>query len=170
MTCQQGNGFVGCTPDSFGSWMPKLTHRESSCKKKLKYIHSIQTCRWYTETVTYRNLDVCDKATSHYYYNDDPSHRHNYVSPGLIGLMGLIQFITHRWWCHQMEIFFCVTGLFVRGIHGSTVNSPHKGQWRGALMFSLICAWINGSAINSEAGDLRRHCAHYDVTVIIKTW
>ena len=28
---------------------------------------------------------------------------------------------------------------FVRGIHRSRVNSPHKGQWRGALMFSLIC-------------------------------
>ena len=33
---------------------------------------------------------------------------------------------------------------FVRGIHRWPVNSPHKGQWRGALMFSLICAWING--------------------------
>ena len=33
---------------------------------------------------------------------------------------------------------------FVRGIHRSTANSPHKGQWRGALMFSLICAWTNG--------------------------
>ena len=31
---------------------------------------------------------------------------------------------------------------FVRGIHRSPVNSPHKGQWRGVLMFSLICAWI----------------------------
>ena len=31
---------------------------------------------------------------------------------------------------------------FVRGIHRSPVNSPHKGQWRGALMFSLIYAWI----------------------------
>ena len=30
----------------------------------------------------------------------------------------------------------------VRGIHRSPVNSPHKGQWRGALMFSLICSWI----------------------------
>ena len=29
----------------------------------------------------------------------------------------------------------------VRGIHWSPVNFPHKGQWRGALMFSLICAW-----------------------------
>ena len=30
---------------------------------------------------------------------------------------------------------------FVRGIHCSPVESPHKGQWCGALMFSLICAW-----------------------------
>ena len=33
---------------------------------------------------------------------------------------------------------------FVRGINRSPVNSHHKGQWRGGLMFSLICAWING--------------------------
>ena len=42
---------------------------------------------------------------------------------------------------------------FVRGIHRSRVNSPHKGQWLGALMFSLICAWINGWANNREAGE-----------------
>ena len=24
----------------------------------------------------------------------------------------------------------------------SMMNSPHKGQWRGVLMFSLICDWI----------------------------
>ena len=46
------------------------------------------------------------------------------------------------------------------------VNSPHKGQWRGALMFSLICVWINGCVNNSEAGDLRRYRAHYDITVM----
>ena len=55
---------------------------------------------------------------------------------------------------------------FVRGIHRSTVNSPHKGQWRGALMFSLICAWINCWVNNREAGDLRCHRAHYDVKVM----
>ena len=47
------------------------------------------------------------------------------------------------------------------------VNSPHEGQWRGALMFSLIYAWINGWVNNREAGDLRRHRAHYDVTVMM---
>ena len=44
---------------------------------------------------------------------------------------------------------------------------PHKCQWRGALMFSLIYAWINGWVNNGEAGDLRRHRAHYDVTVML---
>ena len=51
---------------------------------------------------------------------------------------------------------------FVRGIH----RSPHKGQWRGALMFSLICVWINHWVNNRKAGDLRRHRGHYDVIVM----
>ena len=55
---------------------------------------------------------------------------------------------------------------FVRRIHRSPVNSPHKGQWRGALMFSLIYAWTNGWVNNRSAGDLRHHCAHYDVIVM----
>ena len=59
---------------------------------------------------------------------------------------------------------------FVRGIHRSPVNSPHKGQWRGALMFSLICAWINGWVNNREAGYLRRHRAHCDVIVMNKRY
>ena len=57
---------------------------------------------------------------------------------------------------------------FVRRIHRSPVNSPHKGQWRGALMFSLICAWINGWVNNRETGNLRRHRAHYDVIVMMQ--
>ena len=48
-----------------------------------------------------------------------------------------------------------------------TGESPHKGQWRGALIFSLICTWINGWVNTGEAGDLRRHRAHYDVTLMI---
>ena len=55
---------------------------------------------------------------------------------------------------------------FVREIHRSPVNFPHKGQWRGALMFSLIYAWINDWVNNHEAGDLRRQHGHYDVIVM----
>ena len=56
---------------------------------------------------------------------------------------------------------------FLRGIPWSPVNFPHKSQWHGALMFCLICVWINGWVNNREAGELRRHHAHYDVTVMV---
>ena len=55
---------------------------------------------------------------------------------------------------------------FVRGIDRSPVDSPQKGQWRGAFVFSLICTWTNGWVNNRDAGDLRRLRAHYDVTVM----
>ena len=69
------------------------------------------------------------------------------------------------WWRHQAETFPRYWP-FVRGIHWSPVNSPHKGQWRGALMFSLICVCINGWVNNREAGDLRRISSTYDVSVM----
>ena len=55
---------------------------------------------------------------------------------------------------------------FVRGNHRSPVDSSHKGQWRGALMFSLICVCRNGWVNNREDGDFRRYRVHYDVTVM----
>ena len=73
--------------------------------------------------------------------------------------------LNRPWWRHQMETF-PLYWPFVRGIHRSPVNSPHKGQWRGALMSSLIWTWIKGWVNNREAGDLRRHRVHYDVTVM----
>ena len=58
----------------------------------------------------------------------------------------------------------------VTGEGNSTINGefPYKSQWRGAFVFSLICAWIKGWISNRDAGDLRRHHAHYDVTVMRK--
>ena len=52
------------------------------------------------------------------------------------------------------------------GIHRSPMHSPHKGQWHGALKFSLICAWINGWINKCEAGDLRRRRVHYVIIVM----
>ena len=75
------------------------------------------------------------------------------------------------WLIHHDDVIkwkhFPLYWPFVRGIHRSLVNSPHKDQWRGALMFLLICAWINDWVNNREAGDLRRHQTHCDVTVMI---
>ena len=50
------------------------------------------------------------------------------------------------------------------------LNSPHKGQWPGALIFSLICARINGWVNNRKAGDLRRYRDDYDAIVINTLW
>ena len=55
---------------------------------------------------------------------------------------------------------------FVRGIHRPPVDSPHKGQWRGGLMFSWICALTNGWVHNPCVGHLKRHHAHHDVTIM----
>ena len=51
--------------------------------------------------------------------------------------------------------------------HRSPVNSPHKGQWRGALMFSLICAWTDSLVNNRDTSDLRYHRTHYGNTVML---
>ena len=79
----------------------------------------------------------------------------------------------HIWYIHDDVIkwkHFPRNWPLVRGIHRSPVSSPHKGQWRGALKFSLICVWINGWINNREVGDLRRYRAHYDVTVMFFIW
>ena len=68
-------------------------------------------------------------------------------------------------WRHQMETFSASLAICA-GNSTVPVNSPHKGQWRRNLMFSLIRVWINGWINNHEAGDLRRYRAHYDVTVM----
>ena len=69
------------------------------------------------------------------------------------------------WWRHQMETLSALLALCA-GNSPVPVNSPHKGQWRGALMFSFIYAWINDWVNNREAGDLRRQDGHYDVIVM----
>ena len=61
------------------------------------------------------------------------------------------------WWLHQMETFAALLAIH-RWIPRTKAS--------GALMFSLICALINGWVNNREAGDLRRHRSRNDVTVM----
>ena len=69
------------------------------------------------------------------------------------------------WWRHQMETFSALLALCA-GNSPVPVNSPHEGQWGGALIFSLICARIYDCVNNREAGDLRGHRGHYHVNVM----
>ena len=66
-------------------------------------------------------------------------------------------------WRHQKETFSALLALCA-GNHRSPRG--HKGQWRGALMFSFICAWINNWENNRETGVLSHHCGHYDVHIM----
>ena len=75
-------------------------------------------------------------------------------------------FDNNTWWRHQMETFSAILAICA-GNSPVPVNSPHKGQWHGTLMFSLIYTRINGWVNTSEAGDLIRHRAHYDVTLMM---
>ena len=78
----------------------------------------------------------------------------------VIRLVMSIAHVIHTGWCDDDVVkwkHFPRNCPFVRGIRRSPVNSPHKDQWCGALMFSLICASINRCANNREAGDLRHH-------------
>ena len=56
---------------------------------------------------------------------------------------------------------FRLTGLLYGGIPQSPLNSLHKVHCCRALMFSLICAWINGWVNNPEAGELSRSLWHH---------
>ena len=98
---------------------------------------------------------------SHYVYNPYPS----------VGRFW--EMCVRAEWHHDDVIkwkYFPRYCQFVRGIHRSPVNSPHKGQWRGALMFTLICARINVWVNNRKAGDLRRNRVHYDVIVMLNSY
>ena len=103
----------------------------------------VRWCHWYHGTsirifVSSEQLDIIDNALANSSYHDDVNK-----------------------WKH-----FLRNWPFVRGIDRSPVNSPHEGRWRRALMFSVICVWINDWVNNREAGDLRRYRAHYDASVM----
>ena len=79
----------------------------------------------------------------------------------------LIQYWISTWYANWHTMMTSSNGNIFRITAPLCGESPHKDQWRGAVMLSLICAWINRWVNNNEAGDLRRHRAHYDITVMI---
>ena len=51
-------------------------------------------------------------------------------------------------------------------VRESTVGFPSQRPVTRGIDISLICAWANAWVNNRDPGDLRRHGAHYDVTVL----
>ena len=70
------------------------------------------------------------------------------------------------WWRHQMETF-SVKLTICAGNSPVTGKSCTKANDAELRCFSLICAWLNGWVNNRETGDLRRHRAYYDATIMV---
>ena len=122
----------------------------------------------------YRNTPVTDEhgypsLYTYDLYMPSPKERNPLY---LMSLIIPIGFMNLKWQVSQPHDgvikwrHFSRNWPFMRGIHRTSVNFPHKGQWLGALVFYLICAWTNRSVNNRDAGDSRLHRAHYDVTVM----
>ena len=126
-------------------------------RSKVKYIPCFGPWTTYFTVIAiayHNNGIVCTSpATIFCHIHHLSDDRHQYVYICLDGRMDYIHDDVIKW------KHFPHNWPFVRGIHRCSVNSPHKGQWRGALMFSLICLWINDWVSNREAGDLRRYRA-----------
>ena len=60
------------------------------------------------------------------------------------------------------DIIICVTGPLCGEFTSHLWIPPHKGQWCGALMFSLICTWTNCWVNYCKAGN-------WDAVVLIMT-
>ena len=132
-----------------------------------RQVHRIRAlvCVYYTTIQIYK-----DKIIQKKYSNEDETVTAHLARQPAINPPGHTLEPPKSVYLGESKVHFPRYWLFVWGIHRSLVNSPHKGQWRRALMFSLICAWTKGWANNRDAGDLRRHCTHYDVTAMIKDW
>ena len=77
-------------------------------------------------------------------------------------------------WCvrltYRRGIILCYLAFMFVFIHYTSFTwyIPQKGPWHGAFMISVICARTNGCTNDWNVIDLRRHCAHYDVTVMFE--
>ena len=84
-----------------------------------------------------------------------------------ISLVCITSIYVHSGWSDQMETFSASLALCA-GNSSVTGEFPSRRPVTWSFgVFSLTCAWINGWVNTREAGDFRRHRAHYDVTVIL---
>ena len=135
--------------------------------------HSLKRCQWLARRLwcyarDYLTPGICSFIMTVCYGEIDVISRQNHSSRVMI-------YVNHPKGETPMMTssngnIFRVTGSLCGEIPGHPVNSPHRGQWRGALMFSLIYAWRNGWVNSRDAGYLRRYCAYNDVTVMLSTW
>ena len=111
------------------------------------------------------NKDICSCWRG--YFCVANVHRSNCNSNSFVIAMHLMQ----QWGTPKWHTHFMLHGAFIRWKHFLRywpfvrgIHRWHKGQWHGALVFSLINAWTKCWENNRNAGDLTpsrsfwRHC------------
>ena len=69
------------------------------------------------------------------------------------------------WWRHQIETFSTLLALG-KGNSPVTCDFPSQRQVKRYFDVFFDLPWTNGWVNNRYAGDKRRHCAHFGVTVM----
>ena len=78
------------------------------------------------------------------------------VLPSSVSFFAQVLYTIDTWWRHQMETFSALLAICAEN---SSVNSPHKGHWRGSLIFYFNLRL-------DKRLSFRCHRAIYDVTVM----
>ena len=157
-------------------WLYKINWALSSKKKGHQYLRHLSVDKWEKMQLY---IFVFQKNIQPTKFNDSTvesekfmNQRNLYVLSQWRHKFTYTEDIPPNWWLTLSQWpssnrnIFCVTGPLYREFPSHWWIPPHKGQWRRALMFSLICAWTNSWVKNRDAGDFRRLCAHYDLTVM----
>ena len=145
--------------------LPRSTCERRHQWHEIDYANERRGVCSYNNVLYFHHLSLCTARS--FFYTDVQTHHLTAVT--VIFLWTIFLAIP----CNDDVIkwtYFPRYWPFVWGIHRSPVNSPHKGQWHAAAVFSFICAWIHVWKNNREAGYLRRHRAHYVVTVMASTY
>ena len=128
-----------------------------------------------TDHLTWTKLSLNSKLFLHFYGGWIDANEKSLwmicIWPPASYLGPRVTHFTRNSWAHDWNLLkillFLISNFYPNDLIRTQFCTCHgKGQWRGALMFSLICAWTKGFANNQDTSDLRCHRAHYDVTVI----
>ena len=147
-------------------WIISNCHRYDLYQQIMKLLVNVARQMWrHLNVATFVEIDVSGRGNASSCYICYSTWQVLHCGIGITSYCHKCKNMGISWWRHQMEPFSAWLAQCA-GISLVPVNSPHKGQWRGAFMFSLIYAWINDWVNNREAGDLRRQRGHYDVIVM----